>query len=67
MTFSTIFRFGSGSFFIFFMALHALLMKGIGAFGVFGIFYFSFIMAFQATFGNDPFFRFGNMADTTTD
>ncbi len=40
------------------MAFCALPMQGDGTFGIFGILNISLVVAFQATFRNDPLFGF---------
>ncbi len=48
------------------MTLHALLMKSIGAFGIFRVFYIFGFMALQAALGMNPFLRLGKMAVAAT-
>ena len=44
------------------VASDALLMKGVGLFGILRIFDFGGIMAFQTAFGNNPLFGIGQVA-----
>jgi hypothetical protein len=57
-------RSGLGALAELFVASNALLVKGVGTFGIFGILHVRGIMTFQTIFGNDALLRIIGMAAT---